>query len=222
MFDTVETSCDAHESDWETVSAFGEIYGLYKSKVAEARLLAYQHTQSLIGVRAYKDEERERAIEKVEVIANALRSLGAVSGEVKLNEHLRFSHTALIQSNATRLIQYVDSILEEAAAHTSELPAYGVSQEKLDEMMEIRDQLVVTLGTPRNAIVLRKTLTEAMDELVHEIDELLKNNLDPLVEVMKADFPKFSKLYKAARVVVDHKGKSNKPKKPLPPTAPNA
>lgn len=220
MYHAVVAVCEAHTSDWETIPAFGENYGLFVAKVTQLEQQAYQHTQSLVGVRASKDQERETAIKKAEVIANALRSLGTVSGDTKLNAILRFPHTTLMQSNATRLIQYLDSIIEAAGNHASELPAYGVSPEKLEEMIQLRDQLALTLGAPRNAIVVRKTLTNELDQLIRELDGFLKNNLDALVQVLKADYPAFSELYKAARIVVDHKGKSIKPKNPLPPVAP--
>lgn len=220
MYHAVSVVCQAHTTVWETTPAFVQVYGVFVSKVTELEQQAYQHTQSLVGVRENKDLHREATIQKAEVIANALRSLAALSDDSVLKATMRFQHTQLEKAGATRLIQYLDSIIEAAGNHITQLPDYGVSQPKLDELIELRDQLVYRLGSTRDALVIRKSLTANLDLLVKEIDGLLKNTIDKLVLVLKADFPQFFLQYTAARVVVDHKGKTNKPKNPLPPAMP--
>ena len=218
MYHTVSSVCETHASVWNTIPAFGQNYQLFLAKVAALEQEAYQHTQSLVGVTESKEVERKTAIEKAQIVASALRSLGSVSADTKLMAQLRFPQTRLLQAGATRLIQYLDSIIEAAGNHLTELPDYGISQYKIDELIQVRDQLTVTLGTPRNAIITRKILTDKLDQLTGELDHLLKDTLDELVLVLKPDYPEFANLYKAARVIVDQKGKSNKPKPPLPPT----
>lgn len=220
MYHAVSLVCQTHTSAWDTTPAFVQGYDAFVAKVTALEQQAYQHTQSLVGVRENKDVFRETTIEKAEVIANALRSLAAFSGNSMLKSAMRFQHTQLEKSNATRLIQYLDSIIEAAGSHIIELPDYGVSQTKLDELIVLRDQLTHQLSATRNALVVRKSLTTNLEQLAKEIDQLLKNALDKLVLVLKADSPQFFLQYTAARVIVDHRGKTHKPKNPLPPATP--
>ena len=218
MYQAVQLVCDEHPDAWNTIPAFGQIYQLFVGKVSTLKQQAYLHTQTITGVREAKDAERAAVVKKAEVVANALRSLGGVLSDTKLRAQLRFSHSKLMQCNAPRLMQYLDSIIEAATAHMAELPDYGVTQAKLDELTLLRYQLEQTLLATRNAIVTRRSLSTELGLLTRELDQLLRINLDPLMLVIESDYPEFFRLYQAARVVVDHRGKSTKPKPPQGPT----
>lgn len=218
MYQAVQLVCDEHPDAWNTLPAFGQIYQLFASKVSTLKQQAYLHTQTTTGVREAKDAERAAVVKKAEVVANALRSLGGMISDTKLRAQLRFSHSNLMQCNAQRLMQYLDCIIEAATAHMAELPDYGVTQAKLDKLTLLRYQLEQTLLATRNAIVNRKSLSAELGLLTRELDQLLRVNLDPLILVLEPDYPEFFRLYQAARVVVDHKGKSGKPKPPQEPT----
>jgi len=219
MYQGVEVVCIEHQDVWNGMLAFVQLFQLYVGKISSFKQQAYLHTHAIIGVREVKDEQRTLVIKKAEVIAGALRSLGMLEGDTKLKALLRFSHSQLMKSNATRLQQYLDNIVGLANAHIGELPDYGVTQAKLDELQLLREQLEQTLLTTRNAIVVRRSLTSELEILSHEIDELLKGGLDQLMLGLESDHPEFYRQYKAARDIVDHKGKTNKPKPPLAPNA---
>jgi len=217
MYQGVELVCIEHQDAWNGILAFVQTFQLFVGKLSVFKQKAYLHTNATIGVREVKDVERANVVKKAQVIASALRSLSSLQSDVKLNAQLRFSYTRLMQCNATRLQQYLDTIMDVATAHIEDLPDYGITQAKLDELQLLRNQLEQTLLTTRNAIVVRKSLTAELELLSREIDQLLKVNLDQLMLVIGADDPEFYRQYQAARLIVDHKGKTSKPKPPLSP-----
>jgi len=217
MYQAVQLVCDEHPDAWETIPAFGQIYQLFVEKLSFLKQQSYLHTHTTIGVREAKDIERTLVVKKALVIASALRSLGSLVSDTKLNAQLRFSHSKLMQCNATRLLQYLDSITNAATEHIAELPDYGITESKLEELLLLRNQLEQTLLTTRNAIVVRRSLSTELEILTHDIDRLLKVSLDQLMQVIGSDHAEFLRQYQAARLVVDHKGKSGKPKPPLSP-----
>jgi len=217
MYQAVELVCDEHQDAWNMIPAFVQTVQLLTEKLDTFKHQAYLHTHATIGVRETKDEERMLVIKKAEIIAGALRSLSTLEGDTKLSTLLRFSHSHLVQSNATRLQQYLDNITDIATAHITELSDYGVSQAKLEELQLLCNQLEQTLLKTRNAIVVRRSLSTEMELLAHDIDKLLKLSLDQLMLGVESDHPEFYRQYKAAREIVDYKGKSNKPKPPHTP-----
>lgn len=217
MYQAVQLVCDEHSNAWNTIPAFGQIYQLFVGKLSSLKQQSYQHTQTTIGVREAKDVERALVVKKALLIAGALRSLGGLISDTKLSAQLRFSQSKLMQCNAPRLLQYLDSIIEAAGEHVMELPDYGITQAKLDELLQLRNQLEQTLLATRNAIVVKRSLSTELELLTREIDRLLRVSLDQLMLVIGDDQPEFYRQYQAARVVIDHKGKSNKPKPPQAP-----
>jgi len=207
MYQAVELVCDAHADTWITISAFVQIYQLFVGKLSTLKQQAYLHTNVTIGVREAKDVERATVVKKAIIIAGALRSLSNVESNAKLSAQLRFSYSKLMQCNAIRLMQYLDTIIEVATIHIAELPDFGIPQAKLDELILLRNQLEQTLLTTRNAIVVRKSLSTELELLSHETNQLLRANLDQLMLVVGNDHPAFYRQYQAARVTVDHRGK---------------
>jgi len=87
---------------------------------------------------------------------------------------------------------------------------FGIAQTQIDDLVQRVDQMQVTFGSTRNAIINRGKATGLIRERIAEIDDLLRRELDLLVEFIKNDHPDFALGYKLAREVVDIHGKKHK------------
>jgi archaellum component FlaC len=101
-------------------------------------------------------------------------------------------------------------VKDAAISEVMALAAYGIMQAHIDDLVARIEQLSVTFGSTRNAIVDRGKTTKLIKEAIHEIDQILKMSLDQLVEVLKEDNHDFALSYEKAREVVDLHGKKHK------------
>ena len=212
--------CTENQAAWGGMDIFSQHFSELSSKVTLLEQLSYQQAQVMVGVTAAKNKEREKTAEKFEAIANVLRVHAASTGNVSLQKQMAFSHAELVNGKSERSIQLMGQVIESAALNASAFAAYNINAQQVAELTTLRDHLGDSMEATRNTIIARKLLTVQIRTLVKETDALLKN-LDKLVKVLKAAHPEFYLHYRAARTVVDQKGKSNKPKAPAVPPNPD-
>jgi len=226
MFRTVVTAFSDYPADWGTMPALQAAITRLTTKTIGLEQLAWHHGNSKIGVRALKDQEREDAIGTALTVVSGLKALASETNDSALKEQARISRTNLQQASVVRLSQYFIRILEAANQHAAGLATNGVSQQTIDEFAAVSGHIAEVLGTTRTAVVNKSQETTAIKELRKEISNLLRNTIDNQVNVLRTSHPDFYKLYKSARVIVDHKGptKGNgnppvtDPGLPVPPT----
>jgi len=210
MYKNVIMICAEHQPVWTTMPAFVTAYDKLVSKTEELSLVGNEQSSKTVGTKKLKDAQHKAIAEKANLVAESLRSLAFESGNIELAEQLHFSHTALLKSNSEKVLQLIDRIVVAADAHAAQLVDRGIAQSQIDELPVVKEQLALAFTQMRNAVVHRKQQTELLAERSKEITHLLKNSMDKLVNVIRPGHPEFYALYKAARTIVDLKGKSNK------------
>lgn len=209
MYQSVESICTAHPSDWNNLPAFTIFFAQFTAKVDELEQSSYDQGIAIAGVAANKEQVLSATIAKAEIIANALRSHAATTKNTLLANQLKFTKWSYTKGGGQVAIERVNRILNNAVQYFPALADYGIVQTDIDELSGLRDQLDETIGSPRNAIIDRKNATTTISGLMQEIDALLKEHLDRLVEILRPTHPVFYRLFKGARVIVDLKGKHN-------------
>lgn len=84
--------------------------------------------------------------------------------------------------------------------------AYGIVAESLTNLNKEIDDFEGLVAKPRSGIVARSTATARLIDLFKETNELLREQLDKLMLVLKESYPTFYNEYKAARIIVDLHG----------------
>lgn len=214
MFRAVDTVLSNHEADWDMLPAFFATVEEMRTHLSAIDALSHQQDVSTVGVKAAKDQHRALAIEKAEFIGNALRAYASSTSSTSLSEQLRFSESDLRSQSIHSVIQLFVRIREQALLYSDALTDYGVGDQELEDFVQICADLPAILGSTRDAIVQHSQQTAAIHELIRETDELLRHSLDLQVKMLRSSHPDFFKLYTHARIVVDYKGKSTKPKTP--------
>jgi hypothetical protein len=83
------------------------------------------------------------------------------------------------------------------------LSDYGQTVEDVTQLKKEIDDFSALIASPRSAIVTRSQATKELDTLMQEANDLLRNNIDKLMELLKSKQPKVYNTYLAARTIVD-------------------
>lgn len=211
MYKAVESLCTANATVWNGVPAFATAFGNFTAKVAVLDQLVLNQDVGIVGVKDVKDQERTETADLTHKVASALRVLGKNTANKSLLALLRFPDSELYYSGSATTLKLMNRVKDAAVQHVAALADYGIPQTQVDDLVLRVNQLSVTFGSTRNAIVDRGKTTELINETVREIDALLKKELDLLVEVLKSDHHAFALSYQLAREIVDLHGKKHKP-----------
>jgi hypothetical protein len=92
------------------------------------------------------------------------------------------------------------------AMDTAEITPYGVLPETVVSLKKEIDDFAALVAKPRTEIITRSRATSSLEDLFKETNELLRNQLDKLMLVLRLGNPVFYNEYKSARIIVDLHG----------------
>lgn len=210
MYQMVHSVCEQEQALWTPIIAFGTSFGVFSGKMGLIQDLEHKQTQLTIGKSEEVEKLREQVAKSAKKIVSGLRVYSRAAGNATLEAAMNIPLSRIEKSKPVVIMEYLDRILSAANTHAAQLANFGVTPQMISVYEAERNQLNDLLGTPRMAIIDRKQVTAELKELISEISTILRKELDPLVDVMKDDHPKFWQRYQNARVIVDYKGKKNK------------
>ncbi len=203
MYKAVRSAIENNNAAWSGLPAFQSLYSQFLSQLSDLEAKAYEQTQATIGVSALTRQKREEVAELAYSMANSIKAFAVVSNKAELIEQIKFSQSEVRDTNKVRALQLIDLVIEKSTLYLNDLGIYGVSQQQIDDLTALREELEAMLNAPRNAILERKLYTSALEKISRNIDHLLREKLDKLAEVLKLTQPEFYEEYKNARVIID-------------------
>lgn len=209
MYQAVQGICLQHQADWSGLPAFADVLTHFIVQLNELEQTGYRQGIATLGVKAGKDQLLHATIAVAETVSNGLRAYAAGLNDVLLTAQLRFSKWDFKRNGTLSTLYLIDRILEVAQPLAALTGDYGVSQQQLTDLQNMRQQLGDAVWMPRAAIIDRMQQTKAIAYLQRELDGLLKTRLDPLACVLRAAQPGFYMNYRNARMIVDYRGKTN-------------
>ena len=142
----------------------------------------------------------------------ALSVLAHDAGDNDLAALTRVTRTTLDRMSAEELSNRAAAVLAQANTHKTELAPLQVTQANLDELNGALTKFNATKAGPRTATADRAVLTESLPRLVREATDILRNKVDPMVNLFSRSNPDFVAGYENARVIIDraatHKAKA--------------
>ncbi len=95
------------------------------------------------------------------------------------------------------------NVYNEAVQLGDVLADFGQTVEDVTQLKKEIDDFSALIASPRSAIVTRSQATKELNSLMLEANDLLRNKIDKLMELLKTSQPKVYNTYLAARVIVD-------------------
>jgi hypothetical protein len=95
-----------------------------------------------------------------------------------------------------------------------------VTQANIDELDQALQDFQAAKAKPRTAVVERSVQTQSLSSLLREAGNILRDQIDRLVNLFRRTHPEFVAGYRSARVVVDRVAGRAAPEAtpPTPPT----
>lgn len=223
MYNAVEAVFTGNASIVTEVPALGEVHTDLQSLIAEIETTDGELMKTTEGKTSAKSKAINELIASIVPIASAASAYAVRKKLVELRAAVDFSENQLKHLTQVELPIKVKNIKDAAQGVVTELASYGITQAKLDLVDAKLTALKSAVGKKDSGftdhVAIRKTLSELFDKA----DDLLREEADAIVEVLKETKLSFYNQYFAARVIKDLGGSHTKPGEEdttLPPTTP--
>jgi hypothetical protein len=202
MFKTVTAFLDQNNSVWSGMAPLATAVQQLKHKIAAIDGAAQMQGMPT-GAADDKAAAREALEEVVFLTCEALGVLGHTSNDNDLVALAALTPSSLRALGGEELSNRATAVLAKANAKKSELAALLVTQTNLDEFEHALQAFQATKEKPRTETANRVAQTSSLPNLIREGSDILRNQVDRLVNLFQRSKPDFVAGYRSARVIID-------------------
>ena len=203
---------------WAGIVGIVDSVGLLEEKVEG--ILARGQTQSeRTGFSEMKQERKGRMLDAAFVVCSGLTALASATDNAQLLAQANFSPSGLAKGREEKVVNRCRSILTLGQANAAELAAkYHVTASDRTALSNAITAFTDAQTKPRLGRATSAAATAELVTLFTELDEVLIEQLDPLMAKFRFTQPAFFAEYQTARAIVDSAA-SHEVTVPLPKAA---
>lgn len=183
--------------------AFQTAFTKLKAKIAAIVDTAQQKSGALSGAAGDKKTAKQTLCKIAATVAGAIYAYASANRNETLQQSMNLPVTTLMRMRDEAVAPLCQMIHDRAETDLEALRDYGIKPAHLTDLQTaIADYFAKSIN-PRSAITNRKTVNANLTNLFREADEILKNQLDKLIELFREDHPDFVNTYFETRIIVD-------------------
>ena len=221
MFKTTIGVLDANNAIWNAMTPFADAVTRLKSKVSAIDTAA-QKQETPTGATQDKAGARDALEDVLFLMCEALGVLAHTGKDQDLLALTDIRRSDIDKLDVEALSNRATTVLAQANTRKTELATLQVTQANIDELSQALQDYNEAKAGPRQATTARMVQTEALGTSVREANDILRNEIDRLVNLFSRSHPLFVSNYQAARVIVDRAASHASAKAASPTTAPTA
>jgi len=218
MYKAVLAKLDGNKTITDTIPAFADSITAFRTTVEGIEAKAMQMNNAVAGKTMTKLQAEDEMIQSLMPTASALYAYGRKEKNAELTAKADVKESYLRRMRDTELVIKARSIHELAAANAAALAPYGITDAKVNALKEKIDSYDTSLGERESGSAARTGARLSLTELFAKADDLLENEIDRQMELLREAYREFYNEYFAARVIRDL-GIVHEPEPtPAPPT----
>jgi hypothetical protein len=221
MFKAVDSYLHQNSLVWETMETMVAGIAQLGNKINAIDVAAQKQDMPTSGAVLDKASARDALEDILFLNTEALGVLGHTTNDGNLIALSDVSRSALDSMTDEQLTTRATNILSEVNNRATGLAAMNVTSASITEFTNALNNFNAAKVQPRTAVADRKAQTESLPSLIRDTSNLLRNQIDRLVNLFSRSHPDFVAGYKGARVIIDRAAtRETKPTVPPPPVTP--
>jgi hypothetical protein len=169
------------------------------------------------GKHAVKDEAEDALMTATIILASALSAFARSQGNTELKERVHIRENQLRHARSNEQINVAKIIHDLAKANEQGLVEFGVNAAMMEDLKSRIAAYEAAVKDWSSGVAERVGARTAVGELFVQADEILKEDLDPMMQIFRVTDPEFYNDYRAARVIKDIGVRHNKTGQPAAP-----
>ena len=220
MFKTTALNLRDNQSVWSGMTLFADAVQRLNDLIASLDEAAQSQEVPITGPAVDKASARDALEDVLFLVCEALGVLGHTGHDNDLVALVDLTPATLHRLGDEELPHRAATILDRANARKPELAGLHVTQANLDELTQAVADFNTSKQRPREAVAVRSAETGVIPELIRQTSDLLRNEIDPMVNLFRRSDSRFVAAYRSARVIVDRAATHASPTPPTPPPPP--
>jgi hypothetical protein len=219
MYKTTIGVLDENNEIWTPMTPFADAVTRFKNKVSAIDTTA-QKQETPTGATQDKADARDALEDVLFLACEALGVLAHASNDQDLVALTNITRSGIDKLDVEALSNRATLVLAQANARKTELATLQVTQANIDELSQALQDYNEAKAGPRQATVARTVETESLSTLIREANDILRNEIDRMINLFRRTHPQFVSAYQAARVIIDRAATRGAEKTPPPATPP--
>lgn len=202
MFKTTIGVLDENSAVWNSMAPLATAVTAFKDKVNAIDATA-QKQETPTGATQGKAETRDALEDTLFLMCEGLGVLAHTSKDQNLLALTDITRSGIDKLDSEALSNRAALVLAQATDRKTELATLQVTQANIDELDQALQRYNAAKAGPRQATATRVAQTESLSTLMREANDILRNQVDRMVNLFSRSHPQFVSSYQAARVIVD-------------------
>jgi Carboxypeptidase regulatory-like domain len=203
MYRATEKHCDDNTEITQRMPAFVAAVNNFKAIIAEITATTQQTSLVLKGITTDKNVARLDLGAKASEVGGMIFAFASVTANNTLKQEVNFSVSKLSNGSEETFISRCRNIHAKGSENLAALADYGVTNQTLSDLQTMIDDYIARSPKSRTAKSNRMTMTSNLTTLFKQADTILKEQIDKLILVFRAEHPDFVKTYEATRIIID-------------------
>lgn len=205
MYKTTIARCNQNITAITAIPILSAMYIRFKDNVTALKALARLQIKLIDGVALNKNLLKKDLAHKGSVVAGLMAGYASSLQNVDLMHQMLITQSDLLNSRDDAIEEYCLNIQTVATANMPDAADAGLSVAIMDAFNDAITKYQANVSTPTIAVGERTVATDEMGTLFSTIN-LLLDDLDRLMLSFSVTDPHFYRLYKKARMIIDHAG----------------
>jgi len=203
MFMAVKNVFGFYPTELGTIKVLQGFIEKFNELIAKIEAVHQVQQGNTTGARQLKLKEEAEMIDATVKLAATMYVYAQVNEMPDLQAKCAISASQMERMPDEKVRAICLNVYNEAVQLGDVLADYGQTVDDVTQLKKEIDDFSALIAAPRSAIVTRSQATKELESLMRETNDLLRNNIDKLMELLKESQPKVYNTYLAARTIVD-------------------
>lgn len=186
-----------------SIPAFANSFSKLDSLVTQALDKDKERMGKTPGKIAAKDEAEDALVTAAMIVASALTAFARSKGNTQLKEKAHISEGYLRHARSNEQINIANLTYDLAKGNEEGLAAFAITPTMLQDLKSRIVAYSAALQDVASGVAERMGARTAVRDLFIQVDEVLKEEVDPMMQIFRVTDPEFYNDYRAVRVIKD-------------------
>ena len=203
MFKAVSSLLAANQAKIDTLPALANSVSNFNQKLGDIQNKDAEYTHLTSGKTNMKNSAEEDMIEALLPIASAVNVYAKINGKADLKENSKVTVSDLRRLRDSELLIKAQYLHDIAQTNIADLANFGVAEANLTNLQSLIDTYKSSIEVKDTSFAEKSAARESLSKLFDDANEILKEEIDMLMELFRTSDSDFYNSYKSARVIRD-------------------
>ena len=185
------------------VGGFAEAVNELSGVIGEVKAKSAEVDKATVGKTTGKYDAEDALVSELIPVCSALYVYGRKQNNPEIKERVDISESKLRKMRDTELAAYGVAIADLATVSSRGLAGYGITEDKIDSLRAKAQAYNTAIGVKESSVADRKGARGTMSDLFVKADDILNEELDRFMELLRPTETELYNKYFSARVVKD-------------------